>query len=597
MMHRTESMAIMAGVKPEDIVERECKHVTYVRSDPGQDALIAKLYLTLKDGRRIPHLAVIENYKRPYWLTKPHLRTHPQKIQYESLDNVDMFAINQANLANDICFKLGKGKPNTSLRRLARAGESTGGQFMYGLDIGPEVFYKQKYQEKWPDAFKPNTVAVIDCETDVWGDELPILWSLVSEEGCKLYINEAWSAGEPDIVERIFDEFKLCKDDWFNQIKDKFKDKNGNYPKWIDTCYALDLEIVSFKDSLGITLAMIDDLHELQPDIVTGWNINFDMTVIEKTLKTYELDPSDVLSDPRVPRHYRNAYIKKGLEYKVTDSNREMRLAPQERWDICLTSSSWRVCCAMQIHWQLRKAKGKESGGYGLDAVLKRQLGAGKVNGISATSSVPEGILHWHMDMQKNYKVPYSVYSVFDSLGLYVKDAKDSDLSMQISMLAGPVDYSSFNSQPTINTADMFFTALKEMKQVMCSTSDDMSEEVDKYLFGKDGWIVTLPPHTVVKEGLAVLADMPHIRSTLHRFASDIDVETTYPKVDSLQGVDKETTMREPGKIKGICTEVQRHASINLTGGHVNAINIMQTICGMPTLGEWLEQARRDLKR
>jgi hypothetical protein len=272
-----------------------------------------------------------------------------------------------------------------------------------------------------------------------------------------------------------------------------------------------------------------------------------------------------------------------------------MRLDPQERWDVSLSTSSFRIQDAMQTYWQLRKAKGKESGGYGLDAVLTRQLGVGKVKYDTDDSTVPSGTLPWHMDMQQNHKVRYGVYNIFDSLGLWVLDKKNSDLSSQISMLAGPADYSRFNSQPTINAIDMMFSVMKRRKKIICSTSDQMADDNDKLVMGKDGWIVTFPSHNVVDSGLFLFEDMPTVRSMLHVFNSDADVETTYPTAEIIQNLSKETTMNEPCKIKGVLKEVQRHAAINLTAPQENAIEIVETICKMPTLDQWAEQARKDL--
>lgn len=106
---------------------------------------------------------------------------------------------------------------------------------------------------------------------------------------------------------------------------------------------------------------------------------------------------------------------------------------------------------------------------------------------------------------------------------------------------------------------------------------------------------VTFPSHNVVDTGLFLFEDMPHVRSMIHVFNSDADLETTYPTAEIIQNLSKETTMNEPCKIKGVGKEVQRHAAINLTAPRENAVEIIETICKMPTLDEWVEQARKDL--
>jgi hypothetical protein len=215
----------------------------------------------------------------------------------------------------------------------------------------------------------------------------------------------------------------------------------------------------------------------------------FDAKCIETSILNAGYDPADVMADPRVSYEYRGALLREGPATKLTASGREMRLDPQERWNVILNTASWRMQDMMQLYWQLRKAKGKESGGYGLDAVLERQLGAGKLKYETEDTSVPSGTLHWHMDMQRNYKVRYGVYNIIDSLACWVLDKKNQDLSSQISSLAGPLDYSNFNSQPKINVTDMLFSTMKKLNKVICSTSDQMEDENDLKLSSNDGWI------------------------------------------------------------------------------------------------------------
>ena len=594
-MNRKEADAIIAGLQPGDIVARECKHITYTTSSgegSRDDMLTIKEYLILKDGRRIPNLRMRKNFERPYWVTKPHFRTHPDKIQFEDMARVDMFKSTQMNLRQDICFRLGFGNPAHGVKMLARS------PYLYGLDAGPEVFMKQTYAEKWPDTFRPNKVTVIDSETDVFGDwTRPILWSAVSDDGIQLYVAKEWCPEITDFTKQVIAEFKLALVDWQQQVIKKLKNKEtGEYPSFLDDIMKMPVTVHELSDHYAITKGVVEHLHETQPDLVTGWNVMYDVKVIEASCQHAGVDVVDLVSDDRVPYEFRNVYLKQGQAVKRTASGREMRLDPQERWDISLTTSSWRIQDAMQTYWQLRKAKGKESGGYGLDAVLTRQLGIGKVKYDVEDSAIPSGTLHWHMDMQKNHKVRYGVYNIFDSLGLWVLDKKNSDLSSQISMLAGPCDYSRFNSQPTINAIDMMFSIMKRRQKIICATSDQMADDNDGKVMGKDGWIVTFPSHNVVDSGLFLFEDMPEVQSMIHVFNSDADVETTYPTAEIIQNLSKETTMNEPCKIRGVGREVQRHASINLTGPQENCLEIVQTICKMPSLDQWVAQAKIDME-
>src|SRR5690606_30100783 len=92
--------ALLASIPPSEIASRECKHATYSVSRSGEphDMLSIKEYVTLKDGRRFPTMRFVKDYKRPYWVTKPHFRTHPDKIEFEKLERVDMFKSTQVRL-------------------------------------------------------------------------------------------------------------------------------------------------------------------------------------------------------------------------------------------------------------------------------------------------------------------------------------------------------------------------------------------------------------------------------------------------------------------------------------------------------------------
>lgn len=592
-MTRKDLELIWSTIKPDDIVSRECKHATYSAHRDGEphDMLTVKEYLTLKDGRRIPRVITVKDYKRPYWVTKPHFRDHTDKIQFEDISRVDMFKSTQINLRREMCFRLGRGNPTNPIKMLCRE------PYFYGIDPGPEVFLKQSYMNKWPDAFVPNKVAVIDAETDVrcsWTK--PILWSLVEDDEIVLYVNKEWSYTVPNYEEAVRKEYHEVLDQWLEPIKKKLKNKDGSYPKFLDDVKNIPLRVSLFDDHFSMTKSMIDDLHEKMPDIVTGWNVFYDASVIVESCVQAGRDPADILSDPIVPNEYKMCYLRRGPREKVAASGRKVNLDPQERWDVVLNTASWRVQDAMQLYWQLRKAKGKETGGYGLDAMLTKQLGVGKVKYHTEDSAVPSGTIHWHMDMQENFKVRYGVYNLFDSIGVWALDKKNSDLSSQISSLAGSCDYSKFNSQPTINAIDMLFSVLKKRNKIICSTSDEMETELDLRLPSRDGWIVTFPSHNVVEPGLELYHDLPGIKSSIHTFNADADVETTYPTVEIILNLSKETTVAEPIKVKGIGFETLRHASINLTGGQVNSVDILESVCKMPSLDDWVSHAMKNMK-
>lgn len=574
------------------IESRECKHATYSvdrvnRSD--NDLLTVKEWITLSNGIRVPNVRTLLNYERPYWITKKQLRNHPEKLEFEHLKNLDKFKSTQIKLARDLCYRMGYGNPSNGLKMIARS------PYIYGLDVTPEAFLKQSYMDRYPGSFVPNDVTVADAETDLTADyKKPILWSRVTDTGIWLYVNRQWAGSVPNYEDHVRNEYFRILEEWIAPIKQKLANKHGEYPAYLDNVAKLPLTVVTHDDDYEITEAMMLDIHASHTDILTGWNFMYDCQVIAEVCERHGKDLASLMSDSKVPYEYRHTYFKEGPSFRISSSGVKTNLGPQERWHLMLSSSTFRIVDAMQIHWQLRKALGKESGGYGLDALSQRHLGAGKAN-FPNDSILPSGSKHWHSDMQANFKVNYGVYAIVDSILVKIKDWKDNDLSQQLSSLAGSCDYSRFNSQPTVNATDMLFTTLKDQKKVITSTSDDMETELDKLLIPMDGWIVTFPSFNVQPKGVKALKGLPDVQSTIYMYNSDADVETTYPVAEIITNLSKDTTVAEPVCIKDVTQSDLRLIAVNMTGGPSNALEILQMTAKVPLLSEWLEEAKKDI--
>lgn len=292
------------------IVSRECKHATYSRDRTGQefsDMLTVKEWITLDNGIRVPNIRLIKDYKRPYWVTKPPLRTHPEKVEFEDLKNVDMFKSTQIDLPKDICFRLGYGNPRNPVRMLARS------PYLYGLDVGSEAFVKQSYFDRWPDGFTPNDVTVVDVETCMFSDfQKPILWSRVTDDGVYLYVSKEYSKGIPNYEDHVRNEYHQAMGPWLDLIRDKLRDRNGNVPWYVEHVAQLPLHIVTFDDHYEITENCIKDVHASHTDILTGWNVIYDMMSLVQSCQAVGKDPTDLLSDAKVPNAYRSAFIREG---------------------------------------------------------------------------------------------------------------------------------------------------------------------------------------------------------------------------------------------------------------------------------------------
>lgn len=68
-----------------------------------------------------------------------------------------------------------------------------------------------------------------------------------------------------------------------------------------------------------------------------------------------------------------------------------------------------------------------------------------------------------------------------------------------------------------------------------------------------------------------------------------LDIEGTYPSIEMVANISKETTLREMGRIRDMSEADRRVIGINMSGGVVNAVEILNQAVGVPTLSQWLD--------
>ena len=74
-----------------------------------------------------------------------------------------------------------------------------------------------------------------------------------------------------------------------------------------------------------------------------------------------------------------------------------------------------------------------------------------------------------------------------------------------------------------------------------------------------------------------------------------LDVAAAYPNNGQSLNISKETTSREIIKIEGVEETNMRMATINMSGGRTNALEIANSLFGLPTLDVWLEAFEADV--
>lgn len=546
---------------------RECKHACYFEARDGSpnDLLVIKEYEYYADGTRAAKLRLKHNHQRKFWITRESYRKHRDKKEWEKIDRLQEFKSTQINLVRSIARALGRAPSSGSLRMIARS------PYVYGCDVTTPVLAKRHYMEKWPDCFSDNIVAVTDSETDmVDGHEEIIMQSITMKTKAKLFIVKDFMRNIDDPSSKIY------------QALDKYLG-----PIVEERGIKVEIEYV---DNAGACAArVIETAHEWQPDILAIWNMNFDLPKMLKAMEKYGYDPNEVFSDPSIPYPFRQFRYIQGQAQKVTASGKTMALHPAEQWHIAECPASFYILDAMCVYLKLRIAKGKEPS-YSLDAILQKHLGIRKLK-FTAADHLSHG--RWHTFMQKEHKPEYCVYNLFDCISMEMLDEKTTDLSRMISIMCAHSEYHRFPSQPRRTCDDLHFFAL-ERGLVCATTSDKMEDDNDQHVVGLEDWIVTLPSHLVFDDGVKAIQELPELSTLFYAHVADLDVEGTYPNEEVLMNISKETTSRELCKIQGIDESVRRQVGINLSGGHVNAVEICINMYGAPTMDTLLAMFREE---
>lgn len=543
----------------------ECRHVVYShnRFNGDDDAVFIKEIIHTEDGEAIPNFRMMENVEQTFYVTRKNKRDHEQKKMFEEMNNVRPFKSTKRKLSQRVASALGNSGYNPGLKILSRS------PYLYGTDIPIEAVVKNSYQAKWPDTITPNTVAVLDIETDMLeGHEEPITCSLTYKDRAILVINKKWYDVD-DIENLIQSKFQYY-------LKEYIDERN------------IKLEVVHADNAADTIIRCIEKAHEWKPDFVAVWNINFDIPRILKTFESYNIDPAEVFSDPSVPNAYKFCRYKEGPKSKITASGVKKALAPAERWHTLYHPASFYCIDAMCVYKIIRTANGLERS-YALDVILNKELGIRKLKFEEADHITAPA--DWHRFMQAKYKPEYCIYNLFDCISVEMLQDKILDLPITISMLSKISDYSSFPSQPRRTCNNLHYHAISK-GYVVGSTSDEMESELDKIVTSTKGWIITLETSLIADVGLKILEGLPNISTRIMTFVADLDVKSSYPNGGIANNIEDATTLIEPVKIQGVTEAVRRRAALNLTAPRVNAYEIVRTIHKGPAFDTMLDEYR-----
>lgn len=562
----------------------ECKFAVHspAKSANHPDYHIVKELVTYDDDTTEQRIVTLENFQRPYYLTKREHRNHKQKKEWEDISKLDMFMTTQSDLTFNIARKLGIKKKRTPTVR-----ELGNNPYLYGAGLTSTAYIKHQYQTKYPGYDSAFTVGTFDTETDMlFGTEETIIATAALGDESVVFVN------------RWFLDGVASPNSQFENDVEKYI---GKHLKQMPEFFIVNSEIDCFRE-------MFKWFHVRKPDILSAWNIKYDIEKFLEACKRAKVKPEDIVSDPEIPKGARYFKFTEGRTKKITASKREIAINPSSQWHNVQATSSFFFLDAMATYKYVRLGEPEERS-YSLDAILGKELKDIKKLKIPEADKYIDG--EWHKFMQTHYKIAYCVYAAFDTISMIFLERKTRDLSLSVPVLSGIADFNEFNSLPKGQMCKFYQECLLHDKIVGTVpqpkgfdeqlSEEDLYEELDEE-YGDEkprgpdeplslkGWIVTLPENTQLDVGTCCIIEDDGHKTKIRGICIDADAISSYPFSTIAFNLSKETTCREIIDIHEIPEDTFRKQGINLVYGPVNAIEYCSVMMNFPDLDCLLEE-------
>lgn len=548
----------MVESKANKPIGYEVRHATYCTdSKKENDLLVVKEYQHYSDGKRVPHIRLIKNLKRPVYITKPAYRNFHEIQQYIKESELDKYESTQCLIYRQV---------NRVLKTRYRGNfDAFKDVNVFGCGTSPVTYMKQMYKNRHGKCITPvSSVAVLDTETDVVdGTGEIVLCSITMGNKAFCAVTKQYLRGTP---EKTF--VQHAQETTARLLGDVIQERN------------IEVEIKVVDNAGGAAAEAIAKAHEWQPDFVEFWNIDFDMTKMIEALEKYGYDLAEVFSDPSVPKEYRFFNYRRGPAMKAVQNGDMRSLANFERWHKVHCPSGFFMVCGMSTYYMLRIAKGKIPGGYSLEATMNRHLNRGKLKFSECDHLVK---IAWHKAMQSKYPYEYLAYNLFDCIGLEMLDEQIKDIRLEFNARCVVSDYHEFSSGPTLGVNKLTRLANENGYQTAVNQGQ-IRTELDEMVVNPRDWTMVLPSENIVDSGVKLIRDFPNLSSLVFFNVSDLDISSTYPSVQVALNISKSTTLREIVKVQGLTEKQKRRAFVNLTCGKSNHVHVCREAFKMPGL-------------
>lgn len=535
---------------------------------PRPDTHIVKEQITFKDGSKKANIRVIKDFKKPFWITKPHLRKHKQKKESEKIENLNEYSSTESGIGKEVAIRLGgRYIGRTNIRDIRDD------PYVYGLDISSRAYIKKMYMDKF-NKTSQSDLCVLDIEEDMIKKKVIVITVTVKDKSFTA-IYKPWVDPDRDnTTKRI------------NALYDK------HIPK---TPYTMGIkrEYGYFDSEIQMVRAVFNKLHEWQPDFVEVWNIGYDVPRIIKICEDAGVPPKDIFSDPFLPEEYRHFNYREGQTHKLTEAGVFKPMDLHEQWHTVDCSASFFFVDGMSTYHFVRQGSKKVATGYGLDSILTKELGS-KFAKLKFVDGKAEKLvkLPWHNYMVANRPLEYIVYNNYDTIGPLILDDETKDIQVTMSMLNGNSAFDIFNSGPKKIVEALHFFSME--RGIVLGSKPNVMD--DNKGLGLSNWIVLLPSYRIKQNGMACISESDSIITTVRGHTMDADQVSGYPSDGTAANVSKDTTSRELLEIDGIDKELFMLQNINLFFGRVNSLEYCSSMHNMPDMFKLLEDVEKFIK-
>jgi len=555
------------------LIKREFRKAVHrYKTASHPDTHIISELLTYEDGSIEKKFNIIENYKRPFFITKKiYRKRHKQKIEYDDLEHLERLDVTESDALRKLSYKLGmRGRPD--MRKLKES------PYLYWGDVRASTVIKKIYNSKLKGTFTPFDICGLDIEADILTKEISLI-TITMGKVSYTYISKTWMGNidEVSFKAKVFKTYAKEAPDVVSVSEDGIITYTSDRKE--------KLNLIFCRDEGKVITECIAKVHSLKPDILTAWGAIYDIeTIAMRAVNKWNIVLKDLFSDPEIPSHLRHFRIKKDdSDYKKMNSGKESFVPFHARWHIFESTSYFTILDNMSAFFYIRNGSEPQvPGGYSLDNILFNYVKFKKLKpSIEGLEFLDKG--RWNKVMSDEHKEEYTAYNVFDSKSLNMLDEKTNDLRINLPLLLQDSEFDIFKSGPKKLLDSYTFFLLDNGKAI--GTKSPTMTKIEG--LGTKDWIVTLDAW---KKGfyntLKTFNGIETVRGNIRLLTTDLDIISSYPFQTLMFGLGTQRTSRELLDIEGFEKKYFIKQNLGICTGSVHALGYSSNMLNMPTVFE-----------